>query len=85
MSSLDEKINFLVANSDMTADCAMQFVADIFKLGVLAAPCRKEMTPPKPHILREDLKELNFNIPAPGTAAHLEYQERRYKNGLTNQ
>jgi hypothetical protein len=40
---MDERIRWLLANSDLTTAAAMQFVADIFLLGVEAAEYREEL------------------------------------------
>lgn len=43
MTDIGERVRFLVANSDMTSECAMQFVADVFKLGVEASAFRDDV------------------------------------------
>lgn len=43
MSDVGEKIRYLLANSELTPNAAMQFVADVFKLGVEASAFRDDV------------------------------------------
>jgi hypothetical protein len=43
MSDIGEKVRWLVSNSDITSEAAIQFVADVFKLGVDASAFRDDV------------------------------------------